>query len=68
MEINIGDISATCGRCGGKDFQPLSAGALRLATELKCTSCGNKVKYLVLLDQTLRVRSVYVAGLPTGPG
>jgi hypothetical protein len=51
MDINIGDIEAACGRCGGKDFQPLSAGPLRLATELKCTSCGNKVKYLVLLDQ-----------------
>ena len=51
MEINIGDITATCARCGGKDFQPLSAGALRLATELKCTGCGNKVKYLELLDQ-----------------
>lgn len=51
MEINIGDITAICGRCGGKDFQPLSAGLLRLATELKCTACGNKMKYLVLLDQ-----------------
>lgn len=51
MDINIGDIEAACGRCGGKDFQPLSPGPLRLATELKCTSCGNKVKYLVLLDQ-----------------
>jgi hypothetical protein len=51
MEINIGDIMAVCGRCGGKDFQQPSAGPLRLATELKCTSCGNKVKYLVLLDQ-----------------
>ena len=51
MEINIGDITAICGRCGGKDFLPLSGGPLRLATELKCTSCTNKVKYLVLLDQ-----------------
>lgn len=51
MEINIGDITAFCVRCSGKDFQPLAAGPLRLATELKCTACGNKVKYLVLLDQ-----------------
>lgn len=51
MEISIGDITAICPRCGAKDFQPLSAGTLRLATELKCTACGNKVKYLLLLDQ-----------------
>ena len=51
MDINIGDITAACGRCGGKDFQPLSAGPLRLATELRCTSCGTRFKYLVLLDQ-----------------
>ena len=51
MDINIGEITAACGRCGGKDFQPPPAGPLRLATELTCTSCGNKTKYLVLLDQ-----------------
>ena len=51
MEINIGDITANCARCGGDDFQPLSSGPLRLATELKCNACGHKVKYLVLLDQ-----------------
>ena len=51
MDINIGDITAACARCGGTDFQPVSAGSLRLATELKCTQCGSKVKYLQLLDQ-----------------
>jgi hypothetical protein len=51
MEISIGDITAKCGRCGGRDFQPLSSGALRLASELKCAGCGTKMKYLVLLDQ-----------------
>lgn len=51
MLISIGDIAAACPRCGGKDFEPLSAGPLRLATELKCGDCGEKVKYLQLLDQ-----------------
>jgi hypothetical protein len=51
MLVNIGDISAACTRCGGADFEPLSAGRLRLASELKCTGCGARVKYLALLDQ-----------------
>ena len=51
MLINIGDITAACVRCGGTDFEPLSAGPLRLVTELKCAGCGAKVKYLALLDQ-----------------
>jgi DNA-directed RNA polymerase subunit RPC12/RpoP len=51
MLINIGDIAATCARCGGKDFEPPSAGRLRLASELKCAECGARVKYLALLDQ-----------------
>ena len=51
MLIYIGDIAAACLRCGGTDFDSLSEGPLRLATELKCTGCGEKVKYLVLLDQ-----------------
>lgn len=51
MEIKIGDITASCARCGEKDFQPLSPGTLRLATELKCSACGHRVKYLGLLDQ-----------------
>ena len=51
MLVAIGDIAAKCARCGGEEFEPLTAGALRLATELKCNSCGAKVKYLALLDQ-----------------
>jgi len=49
--ISIGDITAACPRCGGMDFEPQSAGTLRLATELKCPACGERVKYLMLLDQ-----------------
>lgn len=51
MLINIGDITAACRACGGTDFEPLSPEALRLSSELKCTACGAKVKYLALLDQ-----------------
>lgn len=51
MLISIGDISAACVRCGGKDFEPLGSSRPRLASELTCTSCGAKVKYLALLDQ-----------------
>jgi hypothetical protein len=51
MLINIGDIAGMCGSCGGTDFEPLVAGRLRLASELKCTACGARVKYLALLDQ-----------------
>jgi hypothetical protein len=51
MLINIGDIMAACRGCGGTDFEPLSRDPLRLSSELKCTGCGAKVKYLALLDQ-----------------
>jgi len=51
MLVAIGDITAQCARCGGNDFEPLSAAPLRLASELKCTGCGAQVKYLALLDQ-----------------
>jgi hypothetical protein len=51
MLIHIGDITAGCPRCGGTDFEPLSAGSLRLSTELRCTKCGGRSRYLALLDQ-----------------
>jgi hypothetical protein len=51
MIIRIGDITATCPQCGGAEFEPLSAGPLRLASELKCSGCGATVKYLALLDE-----------------
>jgi hypothetical protein len=50
MIIRIGDITANCPECGATDFEPLSAGALRLASELKCVGCGASFKYLALLD------------------
>jgi uncharacterized Zn finger protein len=51
MIINIGDITAHCEACGGKEFEVLAAGALRLTSELRCKRCGTKCKYLGLLDQ-----------------
>jgi hypothetical protein len=51
MLISIGDITAGCPQCGGTQFEPLTAGPLRLASELKCSACGRTVKYLTLLDQ-----------------
>ena len=42
MQIHIGDIAAACARCGSTDFEPLSGGRLRLATELRCVACETK--------------------------
>jgi hypothetical protein len=51
MIIRIGDITANCPQCGATDFEPLSAGPLRLTSELKCVACGASFKYLALLDE-----------------
>ena len=51
MEIRIGEIVASCERCGATEFEQLSPGPLRLASELRCTACDSRVKYLALLDQ-----------------
>jgi len=51
MIIRIGDITAICPQCGGAQFDRLSAEPLRLASELQCSTCLTKVKYLALLDQ-----------------
>jgi hypothetical protein len=51
MIIRIGDITATCPQCGGAQFDQLSPGPLRLTSELQCSTCPTKVKYLALLDQ-----------------
>jgi hypothetical protein len=51
MRVSIGDITAKCPRCGATEFEPQSAGALHLATEMKCAGCGGKSRYLALLDQ-----------------
>jgi hypothetical protein len=51
MIISIGDITARCPRCEGAEFEPLTEGPLRLASEFKCNACGARVRYLALLDQ-----------------
>ena len=51
MIISIGDITARCPRCQGSEFEALTAGPLRLASELECSGCGERVRYLALLDQ-----------------
>jgi hypothetical protein len=51
MIVHIHDITAACPRCGGTEFEPLSAGPLRLQSELRCSTCGAVTRYLALLDQ-----------------
>lgn len=51
MIVQVHDITAVCPHCGGTQFQPLSAGPLRLPSELRCIGCGAKTRYLTLLDQ-----------------
>jgi hypothetical protein len=51
MIVSIRDIQAWCVWCGGSEFEPLTPGPLRLATDLKCNACGARFTYLQLLDQ-----------------
>ena len=51
MIVRIHDITAACPRCGGKEFEPLAAGPLRLPSLLRCSDCGTETRYRALLDQ-----------------
>jgi hypothetical protein len=51
MIVRIHDITAACPRCSGVDFEPLAPGPLRLPSELRCTNCDARTRYLTLLDQ-----------------
>jgi hypothetical protein len=51
MKIQIHDIVAECPRCNGREFEALTPEPLRLPSELRCTECGAKTRYLALLDQ-----------------
>lgn len=51
MRVNIHDITAACPRCGGTEFDSLTAGPLRLPSEMRCKACGVITRYLTLLDQ-----------------
>jgi hypothetical protein len=50
MIVSVGDLSARCKSCGGKDFQVADAGALRLVTRMACTACGHGTTYRELLE------------------
>jgi len=50
MQVSVGDITARCKECGGKEFRQLGSGALRLTSRLTCTSCERSVIYLDLLN------------------
>ncbi len=51
MKVQIHDIVAECPRCNGREFEPLTPGPLQLPSELRCSGCGAKTRYLALLDQ-----------------
>ncbi len=50
MIVSIRDVSARCARCGETDFRQQEIGALRLATVMRCISCGRETSYRDLLD------------------
>jgi hypothetical protein len=51
MIVKIHDIAAACPRCGGTEFEQVTDEPLRLPSELYCTGCGAKTRYLALLNQ-----------------
>jgi hypothetical protein len=51
MDIRIGEIVASCERCGATEFALLAPGPLRLESKVRCSACGAAVKYVALLDQ-----------------
>ena len=50
MIVSIRDVSARCARCGETDFMQRDSGALRLATAMRCITCGRETSYRDLLD------------------
>jgi hypothetical protein len=51
MILRIHDIVAVCPNCGANEFEQMTTGPLRLPSELKCSACGARTRYLTLLDQ-----------------
>jgi hypothetical protein len=51
MIVKIHDIAAACPRCGGIEFEQVTEEPLRLPSELYCTACGAKTRYLALINQ-----------------
>jgi hypothetical protein len=50
MIVSVGDLSARCKSCGGRDFRVVDAGAVRLTSRMACTGCGNGATYRELLE------------------
>ena len=50
MIVSVGDLSARCKGCGGKDFRVVDAEAVRLTSRMTCTQCGHGVTYRELLE------------------
>lgn len=50
MIVSVGDLSARCKSCGGKDFRLADAGAVRLTSRMTCTQCGHGTTYRELLE------------------
>ena len=50
MIVSVGDISARCKGCGGKDFRVADEGPVRLTSRMACTDCGQVTSYRELLE------------------
>jgi hypothetical protein len=51
MKVQIHDLVAACPRCGGTEFEQVADEPLRLPSELRCTACGTRSRYLALINQ-----------------
>jgi hypothetical protein len=50
MIVSVGELSARCKSCGGKDFRLVDAGAVRLTSRMACTGCSQGTTYRELLE------------------
>ena len=50
MIVSVGDISARCKSCEGKEFRLADDGALRLVSRMACVQCGHVTTYRELLE------------------
>ena len=46
MIVSVRDVEARCAGCGEKQFTPLTPGALRPHSRLKCDGCGGETARL----------------------
>ncbi|HJV11264.1 MAG TPA: hypothetical protein VJ690_07165 [Burkholderiales bacterium] len=71
MDIRVGEIVASCERCGATEFLPLAPGPLRFESDVRCSACGATVKYVALLDQigeeAMRRANQAIDALKKGP-